>query len=363
MISETRMKSAPAIRNFLLAPPSASGLIYDLPLMIERARAAKKILKDQKLLLAVKAFPKMEGLAKLAPELDGFDISNFTEYALIKDTLDKKSSVLSITQCPLDDLRKILSAEKKCTLWYNVGSLSEMAALIKLKEHSPFKLSLRVNTSSLLPKDHPLYYPSRFGLEGAEIERALAKFGDAIEGIHLHHGSERNDSDLLDYFLSYLKGLKTKFPFLSNFNLGGGWNISDHNFLSKIASTHLNIILEPGRSFGQGLGYAFTRIHSIRKYQDGFLIEGSLSPQAHLRWSRISGFGFFPLGPGVGEKISGELYYGSQTCDEYDVIRLSGDKSFTIRVGDYVFFEGINLYSLSWNHEFNGITTPVYFLE
>jgi diaminopimelate decarboxylase len=60
---------------------------------------------------------------------------------------------------------------------------------------------------------------------------------------------------------------------------------------------------------------------------------------------------------------NGELYYGSQTCDESDLLRLSLGDSHSLAVGDYLLLAGLNGYSAAWNHGFNGIVTPIHLID
>ncbi|MFL5784134.1 MAG: hypothetical protein ACJ76H_05965 [Bacteriovoracaceae bacterium] len=355
------MNLSPAMKKYMLAPPSESGLVYDLTSMAERAVAAKKNLGAQTLLIAVKSFPDASALQKILPLIDGADVSNYREYCLVKEY--GKNLTLWLTRCPLDDFRKILSENPKATIWYNVENPSDLPELIALKENHQFKLSLRVNTTSLLPENHPLKYLSRFGLEHREVENLLKDNGKSIDGIHLHHASEKNDRALLQIFLHYFQTLKKKHSHLSMFNIGGGWNIRDESLLEEISRSSLDLTLEPGRSFSQDLGFAFTRISSIKRFSDRVIIEGNLSARASLQWSHVTGHAFFSVGKETRLEVKGEVFYGSQTCDESDLLRLSLDNSYSLAVGDHVVFSGLNGYSAAWNHSFNGIVTPIHLIE
>ena len=145
--------------------------------------------------------------------------------------------------------------------------------------------------------------------------------------------------------------------------MGGGWDLTDTDLASFIRNETREITLEPGRFFSENFGYAFSRVNSIKDAADATYLEGSISPSISMKWIRNTRFQVFPWGSEK-MKLKNPVFYGGPTCFEGDTIQLTDNdtSSLEVSVGDYILFNHISGYSLAWNHTFNGIKAPVYYL-
>ncbi|MBY0516536.1 MAG: hypothetical protein K2P81_06490 [Bacteriovoracaceae bacterium] len=354
------MMNKPAdVLAFILQTDSGCGLIFRKKALLDWVEKTKNKLGKHELSFAVKAFPWSEGLQVFASRLDAVDVSNLTEAKLVMPYL-KPEAEIWLTNGQVIDAQSIQDICEKRKIIWNVGSERDWQEAKKLNVH----VALRISSSSLLKKDDPAFVASRFGFDRKNISNYSKADRDKVYALHCHHGGEKSTDETFKTLLSELLKLREEFPHLKKINLGGGWAKMSDPLISELAAmmpSDLIFVMEPGRAVTQEAGYAFSRVLSVEKRGERWFVEGELSPGAHLRWVRSHQWTLIPLAEGERVELNGEVWWGSSTCWEDDVLHLSKN-GFSAGVGDVILWGHVAGYALSWNHSFNGIPQAKVFL-
>jgi len=138
-------------------------------------------------------------------------------------------------------------------------------------------------------------------------------------------------------------------------DLGGSWHGVGDQLGEALAAVRavvpagIEVVIEPGRLFARGAGYAIGRVAAARRLADRELRVMTLSRIAHLRWSPVELIARAPA-PGTGVKVT----FAGATCFEDDVI---GDwiVEDPPSIGTTVVWAGVTGYSLAWNRGFSGV--------
>lgn len=193
---------------------------------------------------------------------------------------------------------------------------------------------------------------SRFGLESAaqvaELVRAAA--GRRI-GVHVHHGPVTATS--AERFIASARAALALLDREPAFiDLGGAWHGIDDVAAAfaeiRGALGTLEILVEPGRLYAQGAGFATGRVVSTRDAGDRWLAVTELSRICHLRWSQVELVARAPR-PGEGRKVQ----VVGPTCYEDDVIG-----EWTVEpahVAERIVLRNVSGYALAWNTGFGGV--------
>jgi diaminopimelate decarboxylase len=194
---------------------------------------------------------------------------------------------------------------------------------------------------------------SRFGLdtreEVAEVARAAA--GRPL-GLHVHHGPVVATSP--ERFVATAHAALALADFAPAFlDLGGAWH-GVPDLAAAFAEVRaalpagLELLVEPGRLYAEGAGFATGKVLARRALGDRTLVIGELSRVCHLRWSQVELVGRAPR-PGVGHDV---LVVGP-TCYEEDV--LGTWIAEPDQLGERITLRNVSGYALAWNAGFGGI--------
>ena len=194
---------------------------------------------------------------------------------------------------------------------------------------------------------------SRFGVESREAVAAIARAAGARRiGLHVHHGTVIATTG--ERFVATAHAAIEAAGFEPAFvNLGGAWHgIPD--IAAAFATVRaalppsIELLVEPGRAYADGAGFACGRITAARSLADRELVVCELSRICHLQWSAVDLVATAPR-PGEGRNV---LVVGP-TCFEEDVI---GEWTCAPpTAGDRIVLRGLTGYALAWNAGFAGI--------
>jgi len=371
MVPEARPLREEALADFMgrLAPRYEGPiLLFDLFRIEQTLRLLSETQRRHRcrFLLPVKSFPHPVIAALACRHLAGFDVSNLAEYRSLPDDLSGKIVALTGPVLQTDHLPAYL--ERGNDLLIFIDSAHQLAQLESVR--TPLRYGFRLDSSALL-RDLPEGAPSRlhrsrFGLspEPGALLPLLSSSRHRFAGFHVHHGSERNDSEtymaMVEGILELRAALGVRFDCV---DFGGGQQHLDLDSLEGLAAqvrgrigAETELFFEPGRLITREAGYAVGRVENWRRRDDAVEYVLDLSMDCHLRWSAPTLIVPRPANP---ERPLLARFYGP-TCHEEDHIgqfgvwTAPGDRP-PFQHGDLVLFGGISGYSASIRTSFNGI--------
>jgi diaminopimelate decarboxylase len=369
----------PAVREAVAALGPADGpqLIFDRGALAQnlRATAAAARRAELRVLFAVKSFPAPEVLALAAELLDGFDVASRGELDVARAWL-RPHHLLSITD-PTGAAARLPSARSADALAgvTPVLSCEDLAQLQRAAQAAPHaRLAARLS-SSLLGRDRAVgalqsgdgHHRSRFGVDveparATATLREMAAVARALRrplGLHLHHSgvvptSGQRFLDAARAALALAEGAVMTPAFL---NLGGAWHgVADRlaevwSELRAALPAGLELLVEPGRLFARGAGFAVGWVQAARSLDDRELRVLDLSRSCHLRWSQPELVAGAPR-PGHGRKVT----LVGPTCFEDDVLGdWQLDDAEPLAEGSAVVLRNITGYAVAWNGGFAGV--------
>ncbi|HSN30128.1 MAG TPA: hypothetical protein VLT45_27765 [Kofleriaceae bacterium] len=318
---------------------------------------------DIRVLFAAKSFAHAEVLAMAAEALDGFDVASPGELAATNAVARDGSSTRNTGRANL-----ISIADPTGAAIVHAESIARGARVICVCETpeqaaaAPREAEIAVRVSaSLLGRDPAIgavldgsgRRRSRFGLETHEaIAHVRAAAGERRVGLHVHHGPVTATSG--ERFVATARAVLELAGFQPAFvDLGGAWHgIEDlpAAFAAVRAAIACELIVEPGRLFALGAGFACGRIWSARDLGDRELRVCDLSRAAHLRWSQPELVGY-PPHAGAGRSV----LFAGPTCYEEDVLG-----EWTVDPSHFppeqrVVLRDVTGYAVSWNTGFGGV--------
>jgi diaminopimelate decarboxylase len=312
---------------------------------MQRVRAAARA-NGIRVLFAVKSFAHRDVIDMAREHLDGFDVASPDEAALVGQA--------AIVSCADPTgrthgrgARVIVSCETP-----------EQAAA------APGDAEIAVRVSASITGRDPALGAvldgtgrrrSRFGVETAEqiafVKRAA---GDRRVGLHVHHGPVTATSG--ERFGDTARAAIERAGFEPAFiDLGGAWHgVADLGaaFAAVRAAVpaSVEIIVEPGRTFALGAGFACGRVHAARDLGDRDLRVVDLSRTCHLRWSQPELVGYPPrAGEGRGVLFVGPTCYEEDVLGEWTV-----DPSHW-PVEQRIVLRDVTGYAVGWNTGFGGV--------
>ncbi len=308
--------------------------------------AAAARANDIRALFAVKSFPHSRALELAAQRLDGFDIASPGELAAVPT--GKIISIADPTGAAIADAhaaRVIVACETP-----DQARAAPPGA----------EIAIRISTSitGLDPAigavlDGTGHRRSRFGLADRESVAAIAAAGAGRRiGLHVHHGPVTATS--AERFIATARAALALAPFEpAFFDLGGAWHgIADlagaFAAIRAALPRSIELLVEPGRAYAAGVGFACGIVHSARSLGDRELRVVDLSRACHLRWSTIELVARAPH-PGAGRRV---LVVGP-TCYEEDVLG-----EWTVDPAELerrVIVRDVSGYALAWNTGFGGV--------
>jgi diaminopimelate decarboxylase len=328
----------------LLERCTRATLAFDLARLEANMRhvAAAAHAADIRALFAVKSFPHPRALELAAELLDGFDVASPGELAAVPRT--NIVSVADPTGRALADASIVA-----CETVDQVRAAPKTAAI-----------AIRIS-ASITGRDPAVgalldgsgHRRSRFGLDDREAVAALiaAAAGRRI-GLHVHHGPVVATS--AERFIATARAAIELAAMEPAFiDLGGAWHgIADlaaaFAEIRAALPRSIELIVEPGRAYAAGVGFACGLVQSARSVGDRELRVVDLSRTCHLRWSAVELVARAPR-PGLGRRV---LVVGP-TCYEEDVLG-----EWTIEPADLdtrVIVRDVSGYALAWNTGFGGV--------
>jgi diaminopimelate decarboxylase len=323
-------------------------LVFDLARIernMERVAAAARAAGIVPL-FALKSFPDPRVRELAARHLDGFDVASAGELreapaAKVLSIVDPSGEV--ITRAPAGT-RVIVGVE----------TIAQLRA-------APADAEIAIRISASITERDPAVGAllegngrrrSRFGLDAREQIAWLVRSAAGRRiGIHVHHGPVTATS--AERFIDTARAAIQLAGFEPAFiDLGGAWHgISDiaAAFAEiRAALPSIEILVEPGRLYADGAGFATGRVLSSRDVGDRVLRVTELSRICHLRWSQVELIARAPR-PGEGRKVQ----LVGPTCYEDDVI---GEWIVEPEhVATRVVLGNVSGYALAWNTTFGGV--------
>lgn len=388
----------PAIAQLLreLGPEDGPQLLFDRA-TLERTMgetAAAGHAAGLRVLFAVKSFPHRDVLALAAAQLDGFDVASAGELSEVRTLLAPRHA-LSITdpttravgalgspdapEAPeAPEARDAAASNSAAPPIISCESLEQLEHALRTAPATAPRAQLAVRlSSSLLGRDRAVgsiqsgdgHHRSRFGVDVdpararallAEMA-ALAAAHDRPLGLHLHHSgvvptsaARFLDSAAAALDLAAAAGLRPAF-----FNLGGSWHGVADSLAAvwsalaaalRAAHPELPLLVEPGRLFARGAGFALGWVQAARSLDDRELRVLDLSRICHLRWSQPALVGPAPR-PGAKK-----LTLAGPTCYEDDLLgEWHTDDASAYPPGSPALFRDLTGYAVAWNSPFAGV--------
>lgn len=331
-----------------LATSTRATLVYDLATIdatMERVAAAARA-HDIRVLFAAKSFPHPAVLALAARHLDGFDVASPGELAQVA-----RASMVSI----FDPTGRAIAA---APAGRTIASLETAAQLATAPAHAEIAIRISASITGRDPAvgavlDGSGHRRSRFGLDDrAQIGELVALAAGRRWGLHVHHGPITATS--AERFVATAQAalaLVDREP--AFLNLGGAWHgIADlpaaFAKLRAAIPRSIELVVEPGRMFAAGAGFACGLVTAARSLGDRELRVIDLSRACHLRWSPVELVAPAPHpGRGRGVLIVGPTCYEEDTLGEWTI-----DPA---HVAERVIVREVPGYALAWNTGFAGL--------
>jgi diaminopimelate decarboxylase len=301
-------------------------------------------------LFAAKSFAHPEVLAMAAELLDGFDVASPGELAVV--SRDKIVSIADPTGAAIAGARGART----------IVVCETPAQAAAAPAHA--EIAIRIS-ASLLGRDPAIgavldgsgRRRSRFGVETTEhIEEIRRHAGARAVGLHLHHGPVTATS--AERFIATAQAVLELAGFTPQFlDLGGAWHgLSIDDLPAAFAAVRaaiparIELLVEPGRLYALGAGFACGRIRAARSLGDRELLTCDLSRAAHLRWSQPE-LVSYPPRPGEGRNV----LIAGPTCYEEDVLGEWTVEPAQLAVGDRIVLRDVTGYAVGWNTGFGGV--------
>jgi diaminopimelate decarboxylase len=300
-------------------------------------------------LFAMKSFPRDEVRALAAEHLDGWDVASPGELALAAE----RCGIVSI----VDPSGLALVAAQEMARTRRVIAGCETADQVRAAPAGA-EIAIRVS-ASITGRDPAVgalldgtgHRASRFGVTTREELAALVRAANGRRvGLHVHHGPVTATS--VERFIATGTAALELLPEAAFLDLGGAWHgISDlpAAFAElRAAFGNLELIVEPGRAYAAGAGFAHGRVLSMRDVGERIVVVVDLSRSCHLRWSQPE----LVVPPPRAEHRRKVVIVGP-TCYEDDVI---GEWICEpAHVAERVVLRNISGYAVAWNVGFGGV--------
>jgi len=328
-----------------LASAPRATLIYDLATIdatLATVAAAARA-HDIRVLFAAKSFPHPAVLALAARHLDGFDVASPGELAAVPP-----AAMLSIC----DPTGRAIGTAPAARTIASIETPAQLAA-------APATAEIAIRLSASITHRDPAvgavldgsgHRRSRFGLDDRErIAELVALAKDRRWGLHVHHGPVT--ATTADRFIATARAalaLVDREP--AFLNLGGAWHgiaavpAAFERLRAEIPRS-IELVVEPGRLFAAGAGFACGIVTAARSLGDRELRVIDLSRACHLRWSPVELVAPAPH-PGRGRNvlIVGPTCYEEDTLGEWTIDPL--------HVAARVIVRDVPGYALAWNTGF-----------
>jgi diaminopimelate decarboxylase len=325
-------------------------LVFDRAALASNMRRAADAARASgiRALFAAKSFGHEEVLALAGELLDGFDVASPAELAAVP-----AGALVSVA----DPTGAAIAAARGAHVIVSCDTPEQAVA-------APAGADIAIRISASLLGREPAIGAvldgtgrrrSRFGLDDAAmVAHVRAAAGARRVGLHVHHGPVTAVG--AERFIASARAAIELAGFEPAFvNLGGAWHGID-DIAAAFAAVRaaipaaVELLVEPGRLYAAGAGYAAGRVHVARDLGDRELRIIDLSRACHLRWSQPELVGYPPR-PGEGRTV----LFAGPTCYEEDVVGewVVDPSHFPPDVR--VVFREITGYAVGWNTGFGGL--------
>jgi diaminopimelate decarboxylase len=349
-------------------------LVYCAETVRAQVRAYREAAPDALLVYGTKAFANVALLRLLAEEGVGADVSTLGELAFAE-------------AAGLGGERIVFHGNNKSQ--EELHAAAEAGALVVLDAPGEAQAAAKAGVQRVMIRLTPgveavthrsiqtAHEESKFGLSpdaaAREVGRALA-LGLAIEGVHVHIGSQLGRSDetvvALERVLAFCAGLDWTPRFL---DLGGGLGVRHHRdevippvaeFVGPLVEripAGVQLILEPGRSLVGRAGVTLYRVGSVKR--SGGLsyvaIDGGMSdnPRPQLYGARYEAV----LANRADELATGVYRIAGKHCESGDVL-IEAAELPEPRPGDVLAVPATGAYTLALGSTYNGVPRPAVVL-
>jgi diaminopimelate decarboxylase len=341
-------------------------LVFDRTSIATRMQAIATAARSSgvRVLFAAKSFPHPAIRVLAAEILDGFDVASADELRMLPPARDRIASIADPTGTATADAahwpgRTIIGCDTAEQVAHVVAAAPRAEIAIRL-------------SASLTDRDHAVggilegsgRRRSRFGLDVDPARRrdsivamSRAAVGRPI-GVHVHHGAVL--ATTAERFVATARAalaIAAAAELAPRFlDLGGAWHgIPLASLASAFAEVRaavpaaIELIVEPGRAFVDGAGFATGRVLAVRDADDRALCVTELSRSCHLRWSQPELVAPAPR-PGHGRDA---LLVGP-TCYEDDVLGEWTVEPAVIAIGAHIIMRNVTGYAVAWNLGFAG---------
>jgi carboxynorspermidine decarboxylase len=347
--------------------------VHDLPTpcyLLETAKLKRNLelinavqtAADCRILLALKGFAMWSVFPIINKYLSGCAASSYNEARLAKEHFGGHvhlyAPAFSESEFP-----SLLSLADRITF----NSISQWQRLGNLALDKGISCGIRVNPG-INEVETALYNPcdrhSRLGVGISEVQNGLP---EGIDGIHVHALCE-NDVDSTERLIDAIENhFAHLLPGLKWVNLGGGHLMTRPGYdidrlieaIKGFSDRHpqLELILEPGSAIAWDTGPLISSVLDIVQRDELSIAILDTSASAHMPdllempyRARVRNADFPSIKPYT-------YRLGGNTCLAGDII---GDYSFDrpLEVGDHIFFEDMNHYTMVKSTQFNGVRHP-----
>lgn len=350
------------------------GVVGDLRALEQRyARAAQAAATHGvELLCAVKASTHPEVLSRAAQFGLGFDVANAPELAHARAA--GPSALVSLTSpaLPIAERGPLLAAFARGEIqrWHcdSIDQLDELA-----RACPGTTVGVRVNLDGLaVPEGMPVYRSSRFGIrldQLAVAREVAAAHGCRLRWIHIHNGSEQNDTASYVYAAEQIvAAARASGLDLESIDLGGGLLVEPTvealgTFFAAVrhaAGPDVQVMFEPGRFWLTDCISLVTQVLGVKEIGDKVLLVLDFGTMSHLQWSE-----FLHI-PTLGQLVPDDprpWRISGRSCYEEDMLwpeeKVPVDRDGPIpRVGDCIVLGNVTGYSIELGCDFNGVARP-----
>lgn len=320
-----------------------------------------------KILLAQKAFSNYDLYPLLSQYLSGTEASGLYEARLGAEEMPDGEVHVFCAAYRDDEFDELLEYADHI-VFNSVSQLNKFGRYAKKQGKS---IGLRINPECSTQEDHEIYDPcangSRLGVTRRVWEREMTDtLLSMLDGLHFHTLCEQNSDALETTLYAVEKSFGDVLPRMKWLNMGGGHHITkqgyDVQLLESLVSYaqrkwNLCVYLEPGEAVALNAGYLVSQVLDI--VENGEFKIAILDTSAACHMPDVIEMPYTPPilngSPNGARKYSYRL--AGPTCLSGDVI---GDYSFDrhLRIGDYLIFGDMAIYTTCKNNTFNGMPLP-----
>ena len=354
----------------LLQNDQSPSLLFDVDHPRARIAHAKSLEAEYncQFLFAVKACPLPQVLSMFAEHDIGFDVSNLVELRAVQRSttlLGRDPQLVSASGPTIGEVSRV----ELPRLLINADCTSQLTELV-VSASVNTTIGLRISTKPA-SYGHPAN-TTRFGFTPSDAQAVLGSdVGKKIACLHSHRSGPKHSDDVLSIAKTLSRLSTHNAGKIRYINLGGGSDRLTPEILVDVLKTlraevprSIVLLFEFGSYWFAGSGVALaTVINSKRLANNQLAVTVDISSDCHLRWSEPQ-FSFFI--PPDGNKTVAHIF--GPSCHEADYLGVAEvptdhNGAPLVSPGDPVLVRNVDIYSVNWNTEFNGIPKAnVYFV-